>query len=259
MEPTIESRFGLADAFQVGAGDVVSLVGAGGKSTVLYGLVTELRQRGLTVIATTTTHIQSPDEASPHTTPPLVLASEESNWLETVRMRVARYGAATVVGARIRDDKLKGIEPREADLLAKMADALVVEADGARGRSLKAPLSHEPAIPPTTTLTVAIAAIDALGELLDETHVHRLEEVVKLAGASPGAGITPEILALALYRGYSGRVPQKSRVVFFLNKADDARLREAEDVGKLLLSLGATDVVFGAAQKPRGCFYVMRA
>jgi len=257
MTVAIESRFGLLDTLEVGSGDVVSLVGAGGKSTLLHGLVSELRQRGTSVVATTTTHIQSPDTYEV-TAPPLVFASTEVDWVETVRTRVARYGAATVVGTRIRDDKLKGIEPREVDLLRRAADVLVIEADGARGRSLKAPASHEPAIPKSTTLMVVLAALDALGEVLGEGSVHRVDEVAKLAGVSIGDLITPEVLALAIFRGYENVRPRGSRLTFFLNKADDARLRPAEEVGRLLLSLGAPVVVFGEAQKPHGCFYVMR-
>ncbi len=54
MSAVIESHFGLAEALSVGSGDVISLVGAGGKTTILYGSATELRRRGVTVVATTT-------------------------------------------------------------------------------------------------------------------------------------------------------------------------------------------------------------
>jgi molybdenum cofactor cytidylyltransferase len=253
----IDSRFGLAEALRVGKGDVVSLVGAGGKTTILYGLSTELRRLGLTVVTTTTTHIQSPDSDSAYTTPPVVFASEEGNWIDTVRTRVERYGAATVVGTKVREDKLKGLAPREVDLLRRIADCLVIEADGARSRSLKAPASHEPVVPPSTTLTVAIAGLDALGQLLDEKAVHRPEEVVRLTGASAGSPISEEVMTLALYRGYEKSAPASSRLVFFLNKADESRLKQAERVARLLLSVGASQVVFGEARNPHGCFYTV--
>ena len=91
-----DSGFGLVDAFGVDAGDVVSLVGAGGKTTVLYALATELRRRrGLSVITTSTTHMQLPSTGE--TMPPLVVLSEEDNWLTTVKARLARYGSVTVI------------------------------------------------------------------------------------------------------------------------------------------------------------------
>lgn len=257
MSVVIDSRFGLAEAFRVGKGDVVSLVGAGGKTTTLYALSTELRRRGLTVVVTTTTHLQTPDPDSAFTTPPIVFASEEGDWMETVEARVRRYGAATVVGTKVRDDKLKGIGPAEVDQLRRIADCLLIEADGARSRSLKSPASHEPVVPPSTSLTVAIAGLDALGQPLDEKSVHRLEEVSRLSGAPPGSRISEEVMALALFRGYEKAPPAGSRLQFFLNKADESRLRQAEKVARLLISLGASEVVFGEAKNAHGCFYAL--
>lgn len=253
---TIESRFGLADAFEVRAGDVVSLVGAGGKTTTLYGLVTELRRLGLSVVATTTTHTQTPD--SPTTAPPIVFASEEENWLQSVRARLDRYGAVTVVGARKREDKLKGLEPEDIDPLRGMADCVIIEADGARGRSLKAPAPHEPAVPEWTTSTIIIAGIDVLGRRLDDESVHRLDVVQELCGAAKGSPIVEEVIALALVRGYFPTVPKTSRKIVFLNKVDDTLLKQAETVGELLLSAGAPEVIFGEAIQPNGCFYNMK-
>ena len=39
----------------------------------------------------------------------------------------------------------------------------LVEADGARSMSVKAPAEHEPVIPDTSTLVIVVAAIDAVG------------------------------------------------------------------------------------------------
>ena len=253
---TIDSRFGLADAFEVRAGDVVSLVGAGGKTTTLYGLVTELRRAGLSVVATTTTHTQTPD--SPTTAPPMVFAREEDNWLQSVRARLDRYGAVTVVRARERQDKLEGLEPEDIDPLRGMADCVIIEADGARGRSLKAPAPHEPAVPEWTTSTIVMAGIDILGRRLDEESVHRLEIVQELSGASKGSRIVEEVIALALVRGYFPAIPKTSRKIVFLNKVDDTRLEQAERVGELLLSAGAPEVTFGEAIQPNGCYYSMK-
>lgn len=256
MTAVIESCFGLAEAFRVRPGDVVSLVGAGGKTTTLYGLVTELRRHGLSVVATTTTHTQTPE--SPTTAPPIVFASEEDNWLQSVRARLDRYSAVTVVGARKREDKLQGLKPEDIDPLRGMADCVIIEADGARGRSLKAPASHEPAVPEWTTATVVMAGLDVLGLPLDEENVHRLAMVRELSGAASGQPIVEEVVALALVRGYFPTIPKGSRRVVFLNKVDDARLKQAEKVGELLLAAGAPEVIFGEAIHPNGCFYQMK-
>ncbi len=255
MDVEIDSSFGLTEALKVVEGDVVSLVGAGGKTTTLYGIASELRRHGKTVITTTTTNMQTPRYAT--TMPPLVYAADEDDWLETVRVRVRRYGSATVVGAREREDKLRGLEPDKIALLRELADCVLLEADGARGRSLKAPASYEPVIPDVTTLTIVLVGIDALGLPLDENIVHRLEEVRKITGAQTGTPITEELIAKTLVKGYLDKIPRRSGRTFFINKVDDSQLRPAESIGRALIAIGASEVVFGQARNPHGCFYRM--
>ncbi len=255
MDVSIDSSFGLAEALRIVPGDVVSFVGAGGKTTALYGVAGELRRRDITVITTTTTHMQTPEQAT--TMPPLVYVAEEADWLDTVKARVNRYGSATVVGVRLREDKLGGLEPGQIEAIRDLADCVLLEADGARGRSLKAPALHEPVIPESTTLTVVLAGIDVLGKRLDESSVHRVEEVSWLTGTAQGAPITAETIAIAMVEGYQAKLPDESRWVCFLNKVDDSGLNVAEEVGRALISAGAPEVVFGQAVRPNECFYRM--
>ena len=252
----IDSGFGLTDALSVGKGDVVSLVGAGGKTTVLYALTRELRHHGLSVVATSTTHMQMPMTAT--TMPPLVVVGEEDNWLTTVKAQLLRYGSVTVIQDRKRDDKLGGVDPVMLDPLRSLADCVVIEADGARGRSLKAPASHEPVIPDETTLTVILVGLDVLDHKLDAEHVHRLEIVVRLSGASPGMEVTDAVIAAAIVKGYLPKIPKGSRHTVLLNKAVDYRLNAAQSIGERLLQQGVSEVVFGEAIKPTECFYRMR-
>jgi molybdenum cofactor cytidylyltransferase len=252
QEVRIDSGFGLVDVLSVGAGDVVSLVGAGGKTTILYALAVELRRRGLSVVATSTTHMQMPVGGS--TTPPLVVVEEEDNWLATVKARIAKYGSATVIASRVRDDKLQGLDPVLIDPLRSLADCVVIEADGARGRSLKAPADHEPVVPEETTLSVAIVGLDVLGKTFDEKHVHRVEIVKRLARAAPASEVTPDVIVAALIDGYMPKL-RRGRWLAFLNKASDDRLRAAESIAGKLVRRGAPEVVFGEAARPHECFY----
>ena len=252
----IDSGFGLVEALSVECGDVVSLVGAGGKTTVLYALATELRRRGLSVVATCTTHTQMPKTAN--TAPPLVVVDEEDNWLTTVKARLGRYGSVTVVGRRVRDDKLEGLDPVVIDPLRSLADVVVVEADGARARSLKIPAEHEPVVAEETTLSVVLVGLDALGQPLDDEHVHRAEILSRVSGWALGTPVTEEIVAAAIAAGYLPRLPKKSRRLALLNKASDERLHQAESLGELLLSVGVPEVVFGEATRPHDLFYRMR-
>jgi len=157
-------------AFGILRGDVVAVVGAGGKTTLVYRLASEARAAGLTVLVTTTTHMGALDD---EVTGPVLVDGESADTLVALGEALAGEGRATLLGRRLRPDKLEGIAPARVDVLAPLADLVLVEADGARGRSLKVPAPHEPVIPASTTLVVVVCALDALGQPLDEDRVHR--------------------------------------------------------------------------------------
>jgi probable selenium-dependent hydroxylase accessory protein YqeC len=206
-------------AFGITRGDVVSVAGAGGKTTLLYRMADEARSCGLSVIVTTTTHMGTPD---PSVAGP-VLVEEDGDPAPALSEALSREGRCTLLGRRVREDKLEGIAASRVNALSALADLVLVEADGARGRSLKLPAPHEPVIPPSTTVVVIVCALDVLGEPLDGEHVHRMELVRAATGVEAGEAVDEDCLAAALRHkdGYPSRVPSRARAGVFLNKAED--------------------------------------
>jgi len=207
-------------AFGILRGDVVAVVGAGGKTTLVYRLASEARAAGLTVLVTTTTHMGALDEEA---TGPVLVDGESADTLVALGGALAGEGRATLLGRRLRPDKLEGIAPARVDVLAPLADLVLVEADGARGRSLKVPAPHEPVIPASTTLVVVVCALDALGQPLDGDRVHRTSLVRAATGVEAGEAVDEDCVATALRHqdGYPSRVPARARAGVFLNKAED--------------------------------------
>ena len=212
---------GLIASLGVGRGDVVAVAGAGGKTTLVYRLAAEAREAGLAVLVTTTTHMGTLPEAM--TGPVFVEAEGDPGPLLDEALR--REGRATLLGRRLRPDKLEGISPERVDELSRRAELVLVEADGARGRSLKVPASHEPVVPRSTTLFVVVVALDVLGHPLTEERVNRLELVAEATGRAVGETVDEEALvsALLLPTGYPARVPPGRRTAAFLNKVEDER------------------------------------
>jgi probable selenium-dependent hydroxylase accessory protein YqeC len=216
-------------ALGITRGDVVAVAGAGGKTTLVYRLADEARSCGLTVLVTTTTHMGTLDDSV--TGPVLVEADGDPS--SALVDALAREGRVTLLGRRVRPDKLEGVTAARVDALAALADLVLVEADGARGRSLKVPAPHEPVIPLSTTVVVVVCALDALGQPLDDEHVHRVELVRAATGVDPGEVVDEDCLVTALRHadGYPSRVPPRARAGVFLNKAEDD---EALAVGERL-------------------------
>ena len=237
---------GLRESIGARAGDVVAVVGAGGKTTLIYSLAAEARSAGLRVLVTTTTHMGRLHEAA---TGPILIEAE-TDLEPAMTAGLADQGLVTLLGRRLRDDKLEGFPPERVDALARRADILLVEADGARARSLKVPAAHEPVIPRSATLVVVLAALDVLDQPLAETCVHRVELVAEAAGKRPGERVDEQVVAAALRHpaGYPARIPAGARALVFLNKVEDERSWDAAERIARELVPPYTGVVAGSAR-----------
>ena len=212
----------LVQALGLGRGDVVAVAGAGGKTTLVYRLAAEAQEAGLRVLVTSTTHMGTLPESI---TGPVLL--EEEAELETRLEKVmTETGYATVLGRRVRPDKIEGMSARRVDEVGSRAELVLVESDGARGRSLKVPAPHEPVIPGSTTVLVVVAALDVLGEPLDESRVHRVELVAAATGRAVGEAVDEDAVVASLTHadGYPARIARAVRSAVFLNKVEDAGL-----------------------------------
>lgn len=236
----------LLTALGLGGGGLVAVVGAGGKTTLVYRLAAEAHRVGLRVIVTSTTHMGS---LPPSVTGPLVLAAEPGAG-PAVGLALEREGRVTLLGERLRDDKIRGLAPAQVDALLDQADLVLVEADGARSRSLKVPAEHEPAIPSRTSLVLVLAALDVLGHPLGEERVHRVELVAAAAGKTAGAMVDVDVVvaALSLPAGYPARVPAGAVAAVFLNKAETDEARAAAARIALRLVPPYARVVAGSAR-----------
>jgi molybdenum cofactor cytidylyltransferase len=240
----------LVDALGIGAGDVVALVGGGGKTTAMFRLAREIAARGELALTTTTTHIFGEQVAL---APAHVRAGEATR--EAVLAALAAHRHVLVIGAT--DPATGRAAGIPLELFTRLRAwcpraCLLNEADGSRGRPFKAPAPHEPAIPAETTLVVPIVGADVLGQPLDAEHVHRPELVGRLGGVAPGARVTPELVARVLAHAEGGlkNVPAGARVVVLINKVETLGDLEParETAERLLREPPIESVVLGAAR-----------
>lgn len=238
----------LCDALQVAPGDLISIVGAGGKTGAMCRLASELDDQGLRVVVTTTTMIRPPSTVAASA---FVVEEDAPRLLKATEAALRDYHVVVVARSHRPDvDKLRGIAPSLVDRLCELSDVTIVEADGAKGLSLKAPAAHEPVIPSRTSLLVAVAAVDAVGRPLTDQIAHRPELVGALAGIAPGSIIDPSTVAMVLTSPQGGLKcqPADARGIALLNKVeDDAGLRAGREVARQVLSgAGMARVVLAA-------------
>lgn len=244
----------LKETLDMNRGDIISLVGAGGKTTAMYRLAHELVSLGWRVVTTTTTMIRPP---TPQQSEETILEANSNLLLQKVERALESHHHITVATRAKQDEKgkLVGLQPELVGKLATVpsVDALIVEADGARGRSLKAPAPHEPPVPLATSILVPMMAVDALGQPLDERTAHRPELIARLTGASLGDLITPEVAAQLIAHPEGGlkNAPPAARVIPLINKVDSSTLASAQEVAHYLISAHSIDrVLLGAVAEP---------
>ncbi len=211
----------LREALGVRKGEIIALVGAGGKTTAMYRLGRELADQGWRVVATTTTMIRPPAAGQ---TEALVVHSDPAHTLHLAAQALRDNHLITLASERlVAKNKLRGVKPDLVASLLDLADAVIIEADGAKGRSLKAPAAHEPVVPPETTLFVPVVGIDAVGRPLTDETVHRAQLVSGLTGLACGEAIHTSALACLLThkQGALKGAPVHARVAPLINKADD--------------------------------------
>ena len=155
----------LCDVLEVRRG-VTAVIGGGGKTSLLYRLASELRERGMVLVATTTRIL-----------PPAHLPVRHDR---EGTLRALRANGIACAGTPAEGGKLA--EPSFADWMT-LADYTLVEADGSKGLPLKAHAPHEPVIPENAKQVIAVVGLSGFGRQICDA-AHRPERYAQLAGAA---------------------------------------------------------------------------
>lgn len=164
---TPQKTSNLCDLFGIDRSQkaVISLVGAGGKTTCMFSLTHELHGLGKRIAVTT--HILRPDAAQGGALVP------DAN-LERIEDALATSGMATV-GAPTRNGKLSTPPEEVMRYLHRSVDFPLIEADGSRCLPIKAPRVGEPVIYSGTDRIAAVCGLLCLSEPISRV-CHRFKE-----------------------------------------------------------------------------------
>lgn len=212
----------LSDTLRIEPGSVVAFVGAGGKSTAIRRLVTELAPQ-MPVVVTTSTKITlyQMDLAKTHR----ILDSIGS--LEATLEQITPF-ESILLTAQMDENEPKWVG-LGLDLIQKLIKwvraenwVLLIEADGARGCSLKAPAEYEPVLPSDCDLVVPMVGLDAIGEEITSSKIHRADVLKRLLNLTDREEISVEHVVEVIRSSDGGLkdIPHTSDIRVLLNKAD---------------------------------------
>jgi len=219
----LHQRLGLRER------ELVSIVGAGGKSTTMFTLGRELAGTQSKVIVTTTTRLAADQVTEPS------CWSDDPEVVEAALVR----GEALFVATELVPDKIIGSSPETVDRLfaESTVDYVVVEADGARSKLVKAPAGHEPVIPSLSTVVLVVAGLDAIGQQISEV-AHRPGLMAGLIGSDSDEVLTAGGLAEVLLHPDGGLkgIPADARIVMMPTRLTFKERESAAELVELLIA-----------------------
>lgn len=224
--------------------EVISFVGGGGKTTTIFALADELVKAKKKVFIATTTKVFNPKE-------------EEYDYyfLKDINKEfIPLKGTITFLGECVKDEKLLGVSSEKIDEIIdrNIFDFILIEADGANRKPIKAPAYHEPVIPRKTSLTIGLIGLDCLNKAIDKNIVHRPELLKKISGNEDFEIINKDLVVNLVLDKNGLFKNSKGKKILLLNKADDSN---TIDIGKnikdLLKSKKFANIILGDIKKKK--------
>jgi molybdenum cofactor cytidylyltransferase len=240
----------LSKALRLSTSSVVAFVGAGGKTSAMFRTAQELSP----ALVTTSTHLGAWQASMAN----LHFACEPDEPMPD--LTVSLKNGITLVTGKLDEatGRFRGLTPPQLGELRQLAGEhalpLLIEADGARQKPLKAPAEHEPAIPEFVETVVVVAGLGGLNKALTEEHVQRAEQFAALSGLKIGDPVTARDLVSVLTHPAGGlkNIPSRARRTVLLNQAETHFLQaQANEIGQALLTVYAAAVV-AAVDAPLG-------
>lgn len=231
----MKSKLTLSDAFALETqAELIAFVGAGGKSSLMIALAHELT--GRLIVTTTTRMFAEQLRVAARSLPAILCWYPDLSPLDDMDAGSQKF----LITSKLVQDKVSGVPLQLPSQLLYRPDIdwVLVEADGAKMRPVKAPDAHEPAIPTQTTLVVPMLGIEAVGKEI-QIAAHRPERVANLLGKSTAAQFSTADLAQLLTHPQGGlkSVPSEARVIPAINQVENnVQLADARHIAKLALA-----------------------
>jgi probable selenium-dependent hydroxylase accessory protein YqeC len=233
---------------------IISFVGGGGKTSLIYELGNELSRAGKKVIVTTTTRMFMPEKNTVLTGKRediiRILHSENMitvgmvDYIGNVKVQANELKEKNTSDNMERDKKkIMGLSEEMAETLIDLADYVLVEADGSRRLPLKMPADHEPVILKGSNMVVGVCGIDAIGKTIKET-CHRSNLVCEFLETGEEHIINESDVAKILLseKGQRKNVNYDYKVI--INKVDnEERFKIGENIFKEISKLGTDALI----------------
>ena len=193
---------------------IISVVGSGGKTTLIKQLSSRYRSEGKTVLVTTTTHMFIEEDT---------LLTDDAEKIIGVLQETGYAMAGIPEG-----EKIKALSRETFDTVCACADVVLVEADGSKRLPLKYPNASEPVIPENTDQILVVCGLNAIGQKAKDV-CHRLELVKACLGIEEDTVISAEHVQKLVTEGYLKPLRQKypDKTILLVPRQDGSPYQKA--------------------------------
>ena len=205
----------LIDTFNIKNKDIITIVGAGGKTSLMFS-ASSLFRKNYKVLVTTTTHIYVPDKnlydemimLSDIKDDKVSRENQENNndsyndenhnnekysdLIKNNKKGVYVIGNYIINNSNANTSncntdhskenppKLKGLTFDQLDKITPYFDIVIIEGDGSKEKPLKGWRDLEPVVYNKTTKTIGVVDISSIGLYINEENIHRVEKFLKI-------------------------------------------------------------------------------
>lgn len=159
----------LKEALNLREKEIITVIGAGGKTSLINKLASSINSKKILVSTTTKIYV-----------PPKELY-DNMYILDSTKYKKCEKERVVVVGAYINlDNKIIGLDFYNLDKIEDDFDVLLIEGDGSKRKKLKGWNINEPVVYPKTTKVIGVLDITSYDMCINDKNIHRLKEFEKL-------------------------------------------------------------------------------
>ena len=212
----------LIDTFKINNKDIITIIGAGGKTSLMFSASSLLRN-DYKVLVTTTTHIYVPDN---NLYDKIIMLTHFENENYNNILQNNKNGVYVIGSHIVNNSKIKGLTFDMLDKITPYFDVVIIEGDGSKEKSLKGWNDNEPVIYPKTTKTIGIVDISSIGIDINEENIHRVDKFLEIINDYSNNKVNIEHLEKLILNKNGLFKFSKGEKILFINKVEDINKRK---------------------------------
>ncbi len=227
----------LKELLEIDKNDIITVVGAGGKTSLITYLTKQFSSE-YKVLLTTTTKIYLPKSSDYDNK---IMLTKKSDTF------IINKGI-TLCGRYLNDEnKVVGLTFDELDKLVSEFDISFIEGDGSKKKKLKGWKDNEPLVYKKTTKTIGVLDITSYDMYINDKNIHRLDKFLNICGVYNNK-ITLENLKNIVLNEQGLFKNSRGQKILFINKVENVyREKLAKDLIKLIRKENDTiDILYGS-------------